>query len=82
VGFALDVKKLDKGVTILHSKEGLAMAPIYSKVKAMTLSGAVVGILAWALKYFFQVELPAEVVSAAIVIVSFIFGWLQLEKQK
>ncbi|GAF85884.1 unnamed protein product, partial [marine sediment metagenome] len=56
-------------------------APIYSKVKAMTLAGSVVAILAWALSYFVQIELPPEVISAAIVIVSFVFGYFKIEKQ-
>ena len=56
-------------------------APIYSKVKAMSLAGSVVAILAWALKTYAGVELTPEVLSAAIVIVSFVFGYFQIEKQ-
>ena len=53
--------------------------PIYSKVKAMTLSGATVAILAYVLREFAGVDMPAEVVSAAVVLVSFIFGYLKIE---
>jgi hypothetical protein len=53
---------------------------VYSKVKGMTLAGAIVAIIAWALKAFGGIDLPAEVVSAAVVIVSFIIGYLTPEK--
>lgn len=54
--------------------------PIYSKVKAMTLAGATVAILAFVLREMTGVDLPAEIVSAAVVIVSFIFGYFKLER--
>lgn len=53
---------------------------VYSKVKGMTLAGAIVAIIAAALKAFAGIELPPEVVSAAIVIVSFIIGYLTPER--
>ena len=54
--------------------------PIYSKVKAMTLAGATVTILAFLLSRAAGISLPADVTGAAVVIVAFIFGYLQLEK--
>jgi len=45
----------------------------------MTLSGATVAILAYVLREFAGVDMPAEVVSAAVVLVSFIFGYLKIE---
>ena len=53
---------------------------VYSKVKSMTLAGAIVAILAWALKAFAGVDLPAEVVSALVVIVAFIVGYFTPER--
>lgn len=54
--------------------------PIYSKVKAMTLAGATVTILAYLLRSYAGIELPADVGAAAVVIVSFVFGYFQIEK--
>ena len=53
---------------------------VYSKVRSMTLAGAIVAIVAWALKAFAGVDLPAEVVSASIVIVAFIVGYFVPER--
>ena len=53
---------------------------VYSKVQGMTLAGAIVAILAWALEAFVGIALPTEVVSALIVIVSFIIGYFIPER--
>jgi len=54
--------------------------PIYSKVKAMTLAGATVAILFYILKEAAGIDPPAEVVSAAVVIVGFVLGYFVPEK--
>ena len=53
---------------------------VYSKVKSATPAGAIVAVLAWALFAFAGIEIPPDVVSALIVVISFIAGYFTPEK--
>jgi hypothetical protein len=53
---------------------------VYSKVQGMTLAGAIVAVMAWALESFAGIALPTEVVSALIVVVGFVIGYFTPER--
>lgn len=50
-------------------------APV-PKVAAAGIAGAFVGIILWAINYFYQIEVPAEVASALTTIVAFVAGYM------
>jgi hypothetical protein len=53
---------------------------VYYKVQGMTLAGAIVAVMAWALESFAGIALPTEVVSALIVVVGFVIGYFTPER--
>ncbi len=55
---------------------------INRKVTAGALAGALSIILVWAIKYFGQVELPAEVASASTTILTFITSYFVSEPEQ
>lgn len=47
------------------------------KVAAAGIGGAISVVVIWALKYFWNIELPSEVSAAVATITSFVFGYIK-----